>query len=73
MKINIPPWVHACQSATEHLTVDELSAKCPGDLFAKRVARYMSMLKGVGYIFDTRKRSLGDRVGVNEYLLVERR
>jgi hypothetical protein len=60
-----------CQSSTAHLTADELSAKCDGELSAKRVARYIMMLKGAGYTFDTRKRGLG--AAVNEYLLVERR
>lgn len=61
-----------CQSATEYLTADELSAKCDSDISAKRVARYILMLEGAGYVFDTRKRRLGDRAEVNEYRLVTR-
>jgi hypothetical protein len=57
----------ACQSTTVLLTADELSARCDGHLSAKRVARYILMLKGAGYRFDTRKRSLGDCAAVNEY------
>jgi hypothetical protein len=28
------------------------------------------MLEGAGYVFDTRKRSRGDRAAVNEYRMV---
>jgi hypothetical protein len=60
-----------CQSANEYLTADELSARCDGDLSAKRVARYIMMLEGAGYVFDTRKRSRGVRADVNEYRMVD--
>jgi hypothetical protein len=59
-----------CQSATTHLTADELSARCDGDLSAKRVARYIMMLEGAGHVFDTRTRHLCDRNAVNEYRMV---
>jgi hypothetical protein len=59
-----------CHSASTHLTADELSARCDGDFSAKRVARYIMMLEGAGYVFDTRKRSRGDRAAVNEYRMV---
>jgi hypothetical protein len=59
-----------CQSASTYLTADELSAQCEGDLSAKRVARYIMMLEGAGYVFDTRKRSRGVRADVNEYRMV---
>jgi hypothetical protein len=59
-----------CQSATALLTADELSARYDGDLSAKRVAWFIMMLEGVGYVVDTRKRSLGDRAAVNEYRMV---
>jgi hypothetical protein len=52
------------------LTADELSARCDGDLSAKRVARYIMMLQGAGYVVDTRTRNLRDRDAVNEYRMV---
>jgi hypothetical protein len=59
-----------CQSATEYLTADELSAMCAGDHPAKRIVRYLLMLQGEGYVVDTRKRILSNRAAVNEYRLI---
>jgi hypothetical protein len=60
-----------CRVTSEYLTADELSARCDGDLPVKRVARYIMMLKGAGYRFDTRRRLLGNRDTVNEYRLID--
>jgi hypothetical protein len=61
--------LNACQSASGFLTADELSATCDSNLSAKRVARYILMLEGAGYAFDTRTRRHNHGITVNEYRL----
>jgi hypothetical protein len=58
------------RSASAYLTADELSTLCDGDHSAKRVVRYILILEGVGYRFDTRRRRVGGQAVVNEYRLI---
>jgi hypothetical protein len=60
-----------CRATRDFLTAGEIGARCPDDLSAKRVARYILMLEGTGCVFERRLRSIVGSNRVAEYRLVE--